>query len=128
MNSSALSVGPMTWAASRRFRLEKICANRLGRRVVLRGMTALRGNIGTSSGLFEAVICRELRPQLSLVSNNFLDSRYNFFGITGPRLRADGIVCELSGRSRDPEKLVVRSPEMETQRRGGASWTEKGLR
>jgi hypothetical protein len=39
---------------------------------------ALLGIIGTSSGLFEAAICRELRPELSLVSNNFLDCRYNF--------------------------------------------------
>ena len=80
MNVSAVSVGAITRAASRRFRLEKICASRLARRAGSRGMTALLGIIGTSGGLFEAAIFRELSSSLRSESNNLLDLSDNLSG------------------------------------------------
>jgi len=80
MKSRAVSVGPVTRAASRRFRLENGCANRLERGIVLREMTAMLRNIGTSIGQSSAEICREISASPRSESNNLLAVRYNFPG------------------------------------------------
>lgn len=48
-----------------------------------------RRSFGTSGGLSQAALCRERRPKLSLVSNNFLYFRHNFLASEAMTVTAD---------------------------------------
>src|ERR1039457_5016487 len=97
-SESARNVGHSACAALRRLCLERGCANRLARRVVLwRGMILLRGNIGTSGGPVRAGICRDhwrkmiLRPIRSIYRPIVRSYRPPLSGVNSATFRDEAI-------------------------------------